>query len=551
MKKLNRRQIIQSTFGAMTGAGILGTDPVTLLFQGLINGMVAEAHAADAGQEVPNNYVHIWHGGGPPHWMYDAPIQPNGSSDAFVDGAMLKTNFTNAAEYEAAYSNVQVGNYWLPHMWGQTMPTAGGTWVPMSLLAQNTLFIRGISFAQQGHYFNAVKQVAPHLGGLSLNGAAADISRLPIPSVSTSTRGSDYFLSDTNKTVVVNSNLNNLLKPFQMDLDGTILGEGDTKMLINNVLEAMKHHGRNNSPKLRAMFSDTENARKLFERAWEGLQADYDALKNKYKDLVGKSVSTRNMVGVNDQPVIARDHIHYRMGADPDVERLVVGMDFRDGFTMNSGPSGLVNNMAVAEYMLTNKLTNSVYLSVGSMTGLSGLQRNTADGPKNHGSVSNDAHYYGRDLTIVSFNLYYRAYCACLYEFVQRLKATPQGDGNMFDHTVIHTTRDHSRNCRFDGGGSDDGGPGAHVVNLVSGMIGEATVIGDIQADESKEARGGSWGHAAPMTELNNRTIELGHVASTVSQMVGMKSPTPNNRSLVEYKNGKFVPILGRPKNVA
>ena len=116
----------------------------------------------------------------------------------------------------------------------------------------------------------------------------------------------------------------------------------------------------------------------------------------------------------------------------------------------------------------------------------------------------------------------------------------------MFNTSVLNFASEFNRSARPNGNGSDHGWRGSNAT-LFSGMIKAPIVIGNIQ--EEKDSRNG-WGIAAPLDELGGREMVIGNVASSISNILGCESPTPNDQSLVKIENHQVKSLTGRSKNV-
>src|SRR4051794_27536616 len=95
MKKLShlsRRQAV-----AMMGAcGLTPAlwDPMKILMNGLVDGIIAKAQA-DTGTVAPRNFVYVNMSGGPPRWYWDLPLIPYGNP-GFLANPGVATRFIGA-----------------------------------------------------------------------------------------------------------------------------------------------------------------------------------------------------------------------------------------------------------------------------------------------------------------------------------------------------------------------------------------------------------------------------------------------------------------------
>jgi hypothetical protein len=249
------------------------------------------------------------------------------------------------------------------------------------------------------------------------------------------------------------------------------------------------------------------------------------------------------MDGICDKPVIAQDTNHFRVAIDKDVNRVVPGTNLQTIFNQSSQVANLYKSMSMTEFLIKHSLTNSIHTHISSMTGLSYSMNIEGGKTQTRNFVSNDAHYFGRDVTLVSFSKYYRAVSACTFELTKQLKVMKK-----FDDSVIHISRDHGRNARADGAGSDDGGYTAHSTLLLNGKIKSPQMIGNIKGSGNSS---GSWGVSAPLIDLGNRYVGLGNIATTVTNILGVESPSSNDQGLLKNEGGELVSIQRSVKNVA
>ena len=80
-------------------------------------------------------------------------------------------------------------------------------------------------------------------------------------------------------------------------------------------------------------------------------------------------------------------------------------------------------------------------------------------------------------------------------------------------------------------------------------MVNELTVVGNILSADINKL--GTWGDAGPLPELNGRPMVIGNAASTVANLLEIKSPTPNDMSVTIKDNGKAKLAIKSLKNVA
>ncbi|MBC7458478.1 MAG: DUF1501 domain-containing protein [Bdellovibrionaceae bacterium] len=280
------------------------------------------------------------------------------------------------------------------------------------------------------------------------------------------------------------------------------------------------------------------------------LQTSFDTLRDKYANLMRRSCSTESALilsGVDDVNVPGRSI----KGYDVDDSDFFSGSNLNDIVTANSKIDGLAESLAIAEFMLKENLSSAFSFKVGGLSDT----RVTQTANKSSGSLSGehridfglDSHFLGSHPALVVHSRYYRALSAGLFEFIQQLKSVPTSKGNLFNQTAIVVNSEFGRQPRLSAVGADHG-PGSASYTIFSGMVKDLTVLGNIKSTDS-DAYGGTSGQAAGLKELGGRTAILGNCLSTVSAMVEVKTPMPNDQSFVAKKNDQIVPLITSCKN--
>jgi hypothetical protein len=270
--------------------------------------------------------------------------------------------------------------------------------------------------------------------------------------------------------------------------------------------------------------------RSLFMQSFEGLQAEYEGLYSKYRNLISLSLGTRNMAGISDQ-VISVDAQNKDFHLRSDTNAPYSGNDLRDIINTNNTISRLASDCAITEYLISHNLSCSIFNSVGQV----------------NAGFGNDAHNTGAMLQFYVFTHMVRAYSACVYELVQVLKAK-----NLFNQTIIQLSSDFSRCPREEGGispGSDHAGNCSYT-QIINGEIEGPSVTGniyDIDTSRNQETYPGTYGSAAPVEGIGH-AIQLGNVNVTLSNLLGIK-PNTSDSGLLFKQNGKWKSIYS-PVNI-
>jgi uncharacterized protein (DUF1501 family) len=153
--------------------------------------------------------------------------------------------------------------------------------------------------------------------------------------------------------------------------------------------------------------------------------------------------------------------------------------------------------------------------------------------------------------------MFYRGLSSCLLELIDVCKATQTPDGkNLFNELLIHLASDFNRMPRANGSGSDHGFNGASTT-LISGAIQGLKITGNIAINPGASfpnvaSYPGTWGFAAPFqgTFMSGRKVNAGNLASTISTILRIPSPSPNDPSLVVESSGNIATLAEPTRNV-
>ena len=115
---------------------------------------------------------------------------------------------------------------------------------------------------------------------------------------------------------------------------------------------------------------------------------------------------------------------------------------------------------------------------------------------------------------------------------------------------MLQISGDFNRNSKTNGAGSDHGWQGSNTT-LFSGMIEKHQVAGNIMA-QTNGNHVGTWGMAAGVDALDGQDMTFGNVASTISGMLGVDTPSPNSPSLIKKNDRNKVELINNlgAKNV-
>lgn len=536
MKK-NRRDFLKNSTLGITSLSRLS--PIGLF----CNAITSESFAQSLDSNQSTQYVYFHLAGGPPRWLWDLPLNPNGSSDPLVQNATAITRF-NANQLQGEYQTFDAGPYQMPILWDAKIPSLRHSdGIKMASLLKNMMMIRGYTTGSDSHSLNRRRHMRPSFEGPSLSGLAADCSNSPIPAVAYLNPiqfSSQKGLGIT--TVSHHSPLEKLLSPLTLST-GISPNSDELDSIFNQFLEHFESNIDSRDIKKRTTYQDRLRAKKLFKRNFGDLTQRYNSLYSKYQNLIqtvftdslfqiGSGVDSGSFLTKGNLPDIPEAWYLHDLTSDPS---LIENIDFTTLLCAETTIKGLAESMAITEFLLTEKLCSSV---TNMIQNLESLKFNDL-----YVRTSNDSHGLGTISTLFLFSKFYQAFTACLHELVETLK-----DHHLFEDTVIQISGDFNRTARANGSGSDHAWHGSNT-SFISGKIDRHMILGNTTA-EIKSHYLGSWGKGASVEELGNRVLTLEDVAATAADLIGANYKFARAESLIEYdSNGKVKNRIGA-KNV-
>lgn len=549
--------------------------PVETLLSGLVEGLVQEARAQ--GMAKPRNYLHLNMPGGPCRWFYDLPFVPYASSGNFVRDEMIFTRLSNGggAEYDAQDISVNGVTLKMPPLWGSQIPTAQGGWVPMSLLMENMLMIRGVDMKSDGHPTLNMKLVRPLADKASLTGLVADAADTPLPAVGTSpgTPREAYKSSRGIGQIVipelngVRNPLTAILHPFDRSKDTLPATFLERRRALeearNRGLSALADYANSAEPGAANLFALRGKAEKLLREGIGDIENSYQELYGKYKRLV-ESCKTRNAAGINDKPIsFSTFPTNYArtIAADGAMRVLTNNKDLRDLIHSSTYIGDMVEGFAIAEYLITRGYSSTVLWGCNHVQSLNFVDLSRVakeEIPSQTGESlgvsqkmagsNNDEHYIGAAVSFVVNNFLFRSIAACLYELIGVLKSH-----DLFNETVIQLGAEFSRYPIWHFGGTEHGFV-ANCTSLYSGAIDKPMVLGNIAVQGTQpggRARNTTWGAAGPVkVDGTEQPLTIGNSTSTVAHLLRVQPPVANNSTLViERSGGGLSPTIELARN--
>lgn len=533
-----KRDISRRHFLSIFGKAAVFAPAGSLMYDTLLGELLSRAAAAPADAATnPFLYLHMSFRNAPPRWYFDLPLAPMGvSKDTFAAGG-FGTLFTGSgindprAEYVTKPQKINGETVHLPPLW--SMSPSGQDFTQ---LLDNMLFIRGMDMEIDSHGLSNARQVAPIVNGMSVSGMLADVSPLPIPSISgpsvdsvqafKSKRGLTYSLIDYTSNATVNP-IVTLLKSFKGEHHVRATHSKRNLALQEQALREFDRYAEAHGVTESALSKMYDAANNLIEGKVFDESAKWNAVYTKYRNLVSAALlpAKGSIPGLNDRQIqtIAGDN-RFQITQTAWLNTT----DIRNIVDASTAVGRMAENFAVAE-MLLGKVTSTMTLNFSDMTNLV-----HANG---RFTLAHDQHRVGTPVSVVGTTLFYRAFLSCMTELVKQLKAA-----QMFDRTVIHMGSEFNRQPRFDNSGSDHGVRGSGC-SIISGMLAEGGVVGNIRVNNVNTGNyRGTWGLAAGFDmEGAKRSLQVNDVALTLTSMLGVDNVVTNGRSLLQPKNGKWV----------
>lgn len=536
-----RREFLRRSALTIGGLGVSSA-----VFESIIAQFFARAVAQTLSKEInPSGYyIHMSLPGGPPRWCFDLPLAPMGvSTSTFVQGNFGTRIEKVGSEFKSIYSVDKhvIGNktVYLPPVWKYGLVKHRFTEI-----LPHTAFIRGMDMEINNHNLSNARQTAPTIGGISLNGVVADAARRPIPCVvdttSFSGRGfrsvKGFSSSALNYTESATINpVSSLLTPFKNFMAGRFVHSPQANALQEQAFKEFEKYATARGVASSSLTDMYDNAMQLIEENIFSLSAKWPNTVAKYRAIVGEALSPKKgtLPGLFDLAITSQSSALFVTDRLGNKLRLT---DARDMLGSTTKAPQMAENFAIAEILLDN-VTSTMNLS---FRGLSGVQRG--------GSVFDlihDQHDIGSLVSTLGTTIFYRALLGCMTEFVDVLK-----DQKIFDRTVIHISSEFNRTPRIDGSGSDHGFMASNAT-LISGMIKQNEVIGNIQKADYDTVYKGTFGVARPyVLDGFNRPIQVNDVARTISAMLGVDDIVTNGRSLLAPKGGVWSVRKAEANNV-
>lgn len=570
----------------------LMVNPAARLFNSIIY-----SHMNSGGENSApvRNYLQINLYGAPSRFGFDHLLKPFDENSfipyKFVANCIASQNLNSLNEVKFEYATQKSAGLNVPLQWKQMLPTPKGNLRPLSDLFQNSLLIRGCRLDFSGHPLNAMQQIAPVPGGLSLNGVVADASNALFSSISVGHNPvSRSFKSESTLLTEIPYNEKNyaeyLLKPF-------ILKQKDRFYKINDL--------ENDFDKIAGFYPQKiKNIKAIKKKSIQNMRDNVDQYLVDYAKLVvkyQKLISTAIQTNPTNFPVLC-PQLPLTAKGKHSLKALLGPFTMLEKFYLEKQANDFINRgklnywaeeFALAEFLLINELSQSILISAPSpdvgylveqcvatdkvalehldLTFDDSLNTTTVDFKKISDNFTDgkrkvakahsefigmDTHGTGLVYEILGNDLFFRTLSTCMLELIDVLKNKKTSSGSLFDETVIHLASEFDRVPMQDGDGSDHNAL-ANPTSIFSGCIKGPQVIGNIYTGSLTPPEDiyyfGTVGNGAPVKELED-SIKIGHVSSTLSTLLRVKPILPRSPSLVAEKNGEVVSLIEKARNV-
>jgi len=366
-----------------------------------------------------------------------------------------------------------------------------------------------------------------------------------------------------------------LLKPFKKyNPSSSVISNMDQVTPIRKYFnDLMKSKSAQFNTSASALDDHTRNAKSLIDFAAEDLVSVWNSLYNKYKTIMNGSAqcvpggAAGAIPGLTDQKVtLSAGRTLKNFTWNNSVQKLTAGSwltgDYPTAWANSAGDidpdwdlremlntpglsvdDELIRGFALAEYCITRNISGNISLNYGGIMGnMNYLLKGTST--LSSRGIPNDCHFDSIRATQLPQLAQARGLIAGLLELISVLKATERNGKNLFDQTIIHMTGDFTRDPK-NNGASLDHGYMAQVSSIISGVVKQPTIVGNISKYGSYYSTG-TWGHSA-VVDFNGskETLSPRHVAAAIINAMGLPNPWSFTHLVWKLENGVIVPKIG------
>ncbi len=540
-RDVTRRDLLRLL--GMGAGGSLISSPLMMIVDSIFKSNILRSAAHAQGlPSKPRKYVFVQMAGAPSRWVYDLFLTPYQTDLTPI--SVLGTRYTGSTTYTGVgYSTISKNGINVPPMWGFSVPAPGGGTRPMSNLLSNLLHIRGIDSNLSSHDASRASQFKALAASASVTALTADYSDAPLKALNVGC-SNWVFTSRNNRGYVAlprvesQNLLQTLLSPFVSKASSDFVGKAQTiSSAINNAVANLNTFALNRHPASMQTIQAQADANRMLEGNFGDLAQQWTALVDKYENLIKRSLSKIEVFpGFTDKPVGATSGrgIGYSYNT-----RAVTIADLKNMIQPTTTIGFLAEHFAVAEYVLVNNISESISISPGGLVNLN-------SGSATFGQVF-DEHFCGFMPTLLTNFYFYRAFSACLLEFVERLKA--QG---IFDDTIINVSGEFNRSPIHNGSGSNHG---HSSVAIYSGLVNGPILLGNIAKDTPSSPYPGTWGYGTSVKLANSDTLfqngsvlNAGNINATIAALLGVPPAIQAFLPVVAVNSSGIVPLIERAR---
>ncbi len=538
-KKHNRRDFMKSL--GIVGGVIRHGSPAASLLAGIISGAQSKALAQATGAVSPRKYLSIVQPQAPARTVFDSFFTPYENLNHTYNPGTGTRYIANGGRYTSVgYETVLRHGIQVPYMWKYDVPRSSGGGRPMSDLLANLLSIQGITTKNAGHGGSRALHFLPLGASQSLGAMSADYSDAALGTVSFASsnyKHKSLKSKPANVLRLFNGNyLQALLKPFLSGLNSSDQASKDALMTSRELVKnSIANLADILNPNASASISSSKLAFELSQGAFSDIDTFWADRVPVYEDLINRVVhSVDRYEGFDDLPIGSVDtagrSTQYNFNTNGNIVRTA---DLRSMILGGTQISFMAERFAVAEYLLTKNLSDSVTIPLNSLQGMMNI------GGQNYHQL--DEHFTGIMVsTMLNFYLF-RSISACMLELIDRLKAH-----SVFDETVIELSGEFNRDARIDGSGSDHGWKGKSVSYFSGAFKNGPLVMGVLKNSTGNTA--GVWGEGA-VDPILGKQLELHDMAATLAHLLRVPNPFNFAAPIVTLnESGELNPITSKTK---
>lgn len=499
---------------------------------------------ATASIERERFFLNINFFGAPNRWVFDHWLRTKPGQN-IIGNASIATRMGGGSTYDhAIYETVDYKGVQVTPMWMTSVVGANGT-RPLSELLDHLIVVRGYGTGIDGHPTNLLRQTRPLNSLGSTSGYLAEQSKTLLRAVQYPASGITGYASEKGLGLTMlhdrsgnpaHNLADDLLFPFgaRAGLEGVQSLRVRYDEVIEKVRFALNQRGPASSST--TVAADNESALRMIQKGLNDLISVWPSLYAKYERIMIGTLRQRDVPGFSDKPVVCpaddgSGDSPYAVDVGAERLQLQPGFDLRQVFD-SAQMVRTIQGFAMAEFVLTHKLSATMEIPFVSVGNLSAQFRRPAGAPAEvypspatrNWEYNSDQHGTGSFASTYMNAAIFRALSAGLLELFDRLKATRHGAGQLFDHTVVQLLQDFGRSPRTTGGGADHGWDNM-ICSVLTGLHrGGPRVVGNISHSQTyADIYGGTIGYKAPV-RLDGRDVVPSplHLASSMASLLGL-----------------------------